>query len=387
MRTPDAPASRVRHAFLEHFGAEPSLLVRAPGRVNLIGEFTDFNDGYCLPCAIDRETVVAARSRQDDQVHVVAVDAGGSRDRFDLSHAIDRVLDRKWPNYVRGVFEAFRKEHLKLGGMDLAIAGNVPQGAGLSSSASLEIAVGEALRLLLNLPLNGVDLARAGQWAEHEFAGCRCGIMDQLTSALAQRDHAVLLDCASLQTLAVPIPPTAAVLVIDSGIQRGLVESEYNLRRRQCEEAAKFFGVSSLREVSIQRWQAEAGRLDPVLARRSRHVVSENDRTLEAARSLAAGDLRRMGQLMAQSHASLRDDFEVSLPPIDDLVELIAHVVGDDGGVRMTGGGFGGCVVALVPQGMSESIELAVARNYRSPSGGHGTVHRCRASDGASVVS
>lgn len=381
------PAERARRAFLKQFGAEPDLLVRAPGRVNLIGEFTDFNDGYCLPCAIDRETVVAIKSRPDDNVHVVAADAGDTQDRFELSPAIRPVVDLKWANYVRGVFAALHKAGLNLGGVEMAIAGNVPQGAGLSSSASLEIAVGEALRRLLNLPINGVDLARAGQWAEHEFAGCRCGIMDQLTSALAQRDHAVLLDCASLQTLPVAIPPAVSVLVIDSGIQRGLVESEYNQRRRQCEEAATYFGVPSLRSVSIQRWHDESSGMDPVLARRSRHVVSENQRTLEAASSLAGGDLRRMSQLMAQSHASLRDDFEVSLPAIDGLVDLIAHVIGDRGGVRMTGGGFGGCVVAVVPLDLVNSVEQAVARHYRSPSGGFGTVHICRASDGAGVMS
>jgi galactokinase len=210
--------------------------------------------------------------------------------------------------------------------------------------------------------------------------------MDQLASALGQRDHAVLLDCASLQTTAVPIPSGAAVLVIDSRIQRGLVESEYNLRRQQCEAAAMYFGVATLRDVGVSRWQVESSRMDPILARRAKHVVTENARTLQAARCLEEGDLHGLGELLAQSHASLRDDFEVSLPPIDALVDLVQGVAGSHGGARMTGGGFGGCVVALVPNDRVDAIEQAVARHYRSPSGQPGVVHRCRASDGADVV-
>ncbi|MEQ1864607.1 MAG: galactokinase [Micropepsaceae bacterium] len=378
-----SPAERARAAFREHYGAAPTVTARAPGRVNLIGEHTDYNDGFALPCAIDRETVVAARARGDAIVQVLATDDEAHVDRFSLKEPLAPVTTPRWSNYVRGVIAALSREGHAIGGADLAIAGNIPQGTGLSSSASLEMAVGQALKMLFRLDVTPTALAVAGQRAEHEFAGCMCGIMDQLVSAHGRAGHALLLDCRSLSTMPVPLPEGAAVVIIDSRIARGLVDSEYNLRRRQCEQAAAHFGVRALRDVSEARLAAEAPALDPLLLRRARHVIGENARTLEAAQALRSGDLSRMGQLMRASHASLRDDFEVSLPAIDALVGTVNAVVGEAGGARMTGGGFGGCVVALAPSTLAGEIEAAVARHYRSPNGEAAVVHHCRAADGA----
>lgn len=361
-------------------------MARAPGRVNLIGEHTDYNDGFALPCAIDRETVIAARTRGDGIVRAVAADDGHREDRFAAAGPIVPIAAPHWANYVRGVVAALIRQGHAIGGAELAIAGNVPQGAGLSSSASLEVAVGQALKMLFGLDVSPTALALAGQRAEHDFAGCLCGIMDQLVSAHGKAGHALLLDCRSLETMSVPLPADVAIVIIDSRIQRGLVDSEYNLRRRQCEQAAVQFCVKALRDVSPALFAAHETDLDPLLLRRARHVVSENERTLAAAAALRAGDLKRIGALMRASHASLRDDFEVSVPAIDALVDLVNGVIGDAGGARMTGGGFGGCVVALAPRAMAAEVKAAVLRHWRSNSGEPAVVHECLAADGAGTA-
>jgi galactokinase len=359
------------------------VAARAPGRVNLIGEHTDYNDGFALPCAIDRETVVAARARPDGIVRAVAADDSNREDRFSVLEPLSPVATPRWANYVRGVVAALKREGHAIGGAELAIAGNIPQGTGLSSSASLEMAVGQALKMLFQLDITPTALALAGQLAEHEFAGCNCGIMDQLVSAHGKVGHALLLDCRSLSTTPVRLPAGAGIVIIDSRIPRGLVDSEYNLRRQQCEQVAAHFGVRALRDISVEHFAAESAGLDAVLARRARHVVSENARTLAAAQALQAGKLSQMGELMRASHASLRDDFEVSLPAIDALVGLVNDVVGEAGGARMTGGGFGGCVVALAPRAMSAEINAAVEQHWRNGNGEAAVVHDCLAADGA----
>lgn len=376
---------RATAAFTAQFGGLPALLVRAPGRVNLIGEHTDYSDGFCLPCAIDRDTVVAIRARSDGQVQVLACDQGAALDSFDARQPITPNAALPWSHYVRGTLAALQATGLDIGGAELAIAGDVPLGAGLSSSASIEIAVGQAFNLLRGWQLEGSVLARAGQQAEHRFAGCQCGLLDQLASVGGVAGHALLLDCRSLATRPVPLPAGTAVVVVDSGIARGLVDSEYNLRRQQCADAARLFGVPALRDVSLARWQADSHTLPPLLARRARHVISENERTLLAADALADGDLVRMGALMRASHASMRDDFEITLPAIDALAALVDEATAGQGGARMTGGGFGGCVVALAPQGRVPAIRAAVARDYRSPQGLAATLWVCQASAGAGV--
>lgn len=372
---------RTSGAFRRAFGAEPALLIHAPGRVNLIGEHTDYNDGFVLPCAIDRGTLIAASPRDDGRIVAVAADYGDARDEFAIRADIPRAA-AAWANHVRGVAAVLAGQGHAPGGLSLTIAGDVPQGAGLSSSASLEVAVATALSEG-GLGLTPVDAARAAQAAENDFVGISCGIMDPLASACGKAGHALLIDCRSLAIRPVPVPDSLALLVIHSGIERGLVGSAYNERRAQCEAAARHYGVKALRDLDEKALAERRGGLDPVAWRRARHIVTENARTLAAAEALAQGDIAALAALMAASHASMRDDFEITVPAIDRLVEIAGEAAGDQGGVRMTGGGFGGCVVALVAGHRAGAVREAVAAYYRSPSGGPAEIYRFNAAAGA----
>ena len=255
--------------FQQQFKSEPVAFFQAPGRVNLIGEHTDYNDGFVLPCAINYQTVVAASPRTDRQVRLVAVDFGGQVSEFDLNRPIEQDEVAPWSNYVRGVFWALQQRGYTLQGADLAISGDVPQGAGLSSSASLEVVVGTTLAHLNGLEIDGKTIALNGQKAENDFVGMNCGIMDQFISALGQVDHALLIDCRSLDYRTVPLPAGVAVIIANSNVKRGLVDSEYNTRRQQCEAAAAHFGVPALRDVTLKRFKEEGGDLEPTIARRA----------------------------------------------------------------------------------------------------------------------
>ena len=293
-------------AFESAFGHPPTHFVQAPGRVNLIGEHTDYNDGFVLPCAINHGTVIAARLRDDARVRVVAADYGHQIDEFRLDEPIEARTDLLWPNYVRGVVKHLLEHGLTLRGAELALAGDVPQGAGLSSSASLEVAVAQAFKTLLGLSsLHPTDMALIAQRAENRFVGCNCGIMDQLISARGEAGHALLIDCRSLQARAVPLPQDAAVMIVNSRVQRGLVDSEYNTRRLQCEAAARHLGVAALRDASAETLASRGAGLDATAWRRARHVVTENQRTLDAAEALAAADLHRMGEPVSYTHLTL----------------------------------------------------------------------------------
>ena len=366
------------------FGGLPELIARAPGRVNLIGEHTDYNDGFVLPCAISRQTLVAARRRDDRQVRAVAGDLGGVETSFALDTPIRPDAAAPWSNYLRGMADGLLAVGLDLPGADLAILGDMPRGAGLSSSAALENAAGLALAALAGqADFDRTRLALIGQRAEHLFAGCQCGIMDQLVSARAVAGAALLIDCRSLECTPVPLPADVAVMIVHSGIARGLVDGEYNLRRQQCEAAARHFGVAALRDLAEL---PPPGGLDPVAYARARHVVGENARTLAAADALRAGDLAQLGQLMAASHAAMRDDFAITLPAIDRLVELLQQAIGSDGGARMTGGGFGGAVVAVLPQGRVEAVRAAVPGHYHTPDGQAPLIMIERAAAGACLI-
>ncbi len=360
-----ATIDRVKRAFADTFGGAPDLIARAPGRVNLIGEHTDYNDGFVLPMAICRGTVVAARLGGSD-IRVHAADLGEG-DRFNFAERTGRPPG-DWRNYVRGMIAMLVEAEIAPQGMELAIAGDVPQGAGLSSSASLEVAVGLAVSALAGATIDLTHLARLAQRAENEFAGCACGIMDQLVSARAVAGHALLIDCRSLDCRSVPLPEGAAVLIVQSGVDRGLVDSAYNERRAECEAAARAIAVPALRDATMEQLATATG-LDAVVHRRARHVITENSRTLAAADALMTGDLVVLGRLMTASHASMRDDFEITVPPVDALVALIQGAIGEVGGARMTGGGFGGCVVAVLPGDRVPAVIDAVRRDYRPPGG------------------
>ncbi|WP_042859209.1 galactokinase [Dickeya sp. NCPPB 3274] len=379
-------SARTQAVFQQQFGYPATLTVQAPGRVNLIGEHTDYNDGFVLPCAINYSTTISAAPRNDRQIRVIAVDYDNQQDLFSLDAPIEHHPQWQWANYVRGVIKHLKTRCDAFGGADLVISGDVPQGAGLSSSASLEVAVGKAIQALYQLPLDNVALALNGQEAENQFVGCNCGIMDQMISAQGKRGHALLIDCRSLETRSVSMPDNVAVVIIHSNVKRGLVGSEYNTRRQQCEAAARHFQVKALRDVSEADFAAKVDGLDEVVARRARHIITENARTLAAADALTRGDLRQMGELMAASHASMRDDFEITVPPIDTLVDIVKAVIGDEGGVRMTGGGFGGCIVALIPQQHVTAVQNAVMRDYPAKTGLQPTCYVCQASPGAGYV-
>jgi galactokinase len=378
---------RTLASFSAAFDSSPLCVVQAPGRVNLIGEHTDYNDGFVLPCAIGFGTLVAAAPRNDNLIHVVAADCCDQLDCFDLDVPILQRSDAPWANYVRGVVVMLLDHGLPLRGANLVIAGNVPQGAGLSSSASLEVAVGQAFKSLQSLDsLDATALALLAQRAENCFVGCNCGIMDQLISARGEAGHALLIDCRSLQAMPVPIPAGLTVMILHSRVRRGLVESEYNTRRQQCEAAARHCEVKALRDLDLELLLQRSVGLDPVVLRRARHIVTENQRTLDAADALERSDLQRLGELMAQSHTSMRGDFEITVPAIDHLVEIVSEAIGQQGGARMTGGGFGGCVVALLPQSKVETVRAAVRAQYRSPDGECALVYVTEASAGAGIL-
>ncbi|OCF94356.1 galactokinase [Gilliamella sp. wkB195] len=375
--------NKTAQAFEDQFGYKPDTIVQAPGRVNLIGEHTDYNDGFVLPCAINYETVISCHKRSDNLVRVIAVDYNNEQDQFLLNPSIEKHPNYQWANYVRGVIQYIVKYSEDIRGVDLAISGNVPQGAGLSSSASLEVAIGKMFQVLYDLPFDGKKIALIGQEAENKYVGCNCGIMDQLISALGQAQHALLIDCRSLEALPISIPKDLAVVIINSNIKRGLVDSEYNTRRKQCEAAAKALGVNALRDASLVDLLQIKSSLDPLVFKRAHHVITENERTLKAAYALANEDYPLLSKLMAESHNSMRDDFEITVTAIDYLVKIIQDVIGNEGGVRMTGGGFGGCVVALVPKNKVDEVKDVVNQNYHKKFNIKEDFYICQPSEGA----
>jgi galactokinase len=375
-------AEIIGQIFNQQFKVDPEVMCYAPGRVNLLGDHTDYNDGFVLPAAIDVGTTIAASRRDDGQVVAFAEGYSAEVDCFSLEN-ITFSQAEMWRNYVRGTLKCLRETNGDFGGVNLAITGNVPQGAGLSSSASFEMAILKTIVDLYQLDLEGVAAALLGQRAENEFVGCHCGIMDQLVSSLGLEGHAMLLDCRSLTYQDAPIPEGMVILVVNSNVQRGLVDSEYNARRQQCEEVASILGVRALRDVSLEQLNDTSGNLSEQQYRRARHVITENARTVAAMTAMQASDIEALGRLMGQSHDSLRDDYEVSTSELDGLVSIIKGVIGDAGGVRMTGGGFGGCVVALIPTAFEPAVIAAVAAQYSPQFGLEAEVYRCRASTGA----
>jgi len=379
-------ASSLFVAFEQRYGYRPRLIVRAPGRVNLIGEHTDYNDGFVLPIAIDRAVYVAARARDDALVQVHSV-TFNEDDSFHLDQ-IEYNTEKPWSNYVRGVVKALLARIPEMNGANVIIDGDVPLGSGLSSSAAVEVATGYTFQLLNELNLLGEELALLCQGAENAFVGVRCGIMDQFTSALGQAGHALFIDCRDLTYHAVPLPPNVKVVVCSSGIAHSHAHSGYNQRRRECDDAVHIFKahkpkMTALRDISLEEFERWRGDLPRKLQPRVRHVISENQRVLDSVTALQQGDLERFGQLMYESHASLRDNYEVSTPEIDRLVEIAAQVPGCYGS-RLTGGGFGGSTVSLVANDAVERFSAQVKREYLAATGIETVIHVCQPSDGVS---
>jgi len=374
--------------FRGHYGALPELIVRAPGRVNLIGEHTDYNDGYVLPIAINRSVLVALTRRADRMVRLRAADFC-EQDAFSLD-SIEHVERRRWSNYQRGVAVVLQARGFDLPGVDVAIASDVPAAAGLSSSAALEVSMAVAWQTLVGFELSRPDLALLCQRAENTFVGVNCGIMDQFISALGQKDAALLIDCRSLEHRAVALPEGGRVVVMDTRKSRGLADSAYNTRRAECEEGVRLLrvhlpGIRALRDVSWQQFVGYADDLPDNVRKRCRHVIAENQRVVESVDALARGDAAAFGRLMDASHRSLRDDYEVSCAELDAMVEAAWRAPGVIG-ARMTGGGFGGCAVALVEQDQSEAFSQQVAKEYQSVTGLEPSLYVCTAEAGAGIV-
>ena len=378
---------RTSELFRRCFGHEPRWIVAAPGRVNLIGEHTDYNDGFVLPMAIERYIVIAGDTNTKREVTLHSVTPGETA-TFSVRPKVEPGAP-SWSNYVRGVIAGFQKPGKKLSAFDAVIESNLPYGGGLASSAALEVATATLLELMTGQTLDPIEKAVLCQQAEHDFAGVPCGIMDQFTSILGRENHALLLDCRSRTTTPVAMTnPDVTVLIINTNIRHKLAEGEYAKRRAQCETAARVLKVAALRDATLEALDAARKQLEPVVFRRARHVISENERTLRAARAIQASDWTRVGQLMSASHASLRDDYEVSCPELDLVVE-VAQQIGEAGGVigcRMTGGGFGGCVVSLVKTGAVQRITRNLDVAYEKKTGRQASIFSSRPAAGARIL-
>ncbi len=373
--------------FERRYGAPPERVARAPGRVNLIGEHTDYNDGFVLPIAIDRHVLIAARPRADRRVRVTALDIeGGEQDEFALD-AIAHHPTHRWANYVRGV-AFYLGQRLKLAGMDAVIASTLPAGAGLSSSAALEVCTAFALQGFADATLDRVALAQVCQRAENDFVGVKSGIMDQYASALGEPDKALLVDCRALTYRAVRLPRDVSIIVADTNKKRALAGSEYNTRRQECKDATALLSAArhqefrALRDVSLRDLARAKKHLPENLYKRARHVISENRRVRQAARAAQRDDPVALGALMNESHASLRDDYEASSPELDVMVELARRQPGCYGS-RLTGAGWGGATVNLVQTSDATRFVAALAHAYRAATGIAPWVAPVRASAGA----
>jgi galactokinase len=373
--------------FERTFGGRATAIVRAPGRVNLIGEHTDYNDGFVLPAAIERDVLMAAAPRGDSMLRVFTTDFDRSA-MFDLER-LQPNAEEPWANYVAGVGWALRRAGHAVSGANLGLQSTIPHGSGLSSSAALELASALAFQGLFGLNVERPALAKLCQRAENEFVGMPCGIMDQFIAALGKEGQALLLDCRSLEYEYVPVS-AASLVIAHSGVRRELVGSEYRDRRAQCESAAAKLasvlpGVRALRDVSSADLERHAQVLSPVELRRARHVVGEDERTLQAAQALKRQDLEGFGRLMVASHNSLRDDYEVSCPELDILVELALAIPGVYGS-RMTGGGFGGCTITVARPDAAEAVAPELAGRYREKTGIEPLVFVSGAAAGASEL-
>jgi len=390
---PPAPQTRAplthdaRQAFERVFGG-PCRIFGAPGRVNLIGEHTDYNLGFVMPAAIDLYCSVAVAPRRDRELHVYSAQFA---EKFVCDLEPPRPSPRgDWSDYVIGTAIALENSGYEVHGANLVVSGEVPLGSGLSSSAAIEVSTGAALLNVSGHTVDRKQLALACQRAENEFVGARCGIMDQFISAHGHAGHAMMLDCRSLDATSLPIPAHLRLLVSNTGVKHQHAAGEYNTRRLQCEEGVRLLshalpGIQALRDVSTSQLEQHKQLLPELIYKRCRHVVSENERVLQMAGALARGDLRSVGRLMADSHRSLRDDYEVSCAELDAMVEIAAGLPGVIG-ARMTGGGFGGCTVNLVDVRAAEPVERELMGQYEARTGIHPEVYILNATEGVNEV-
>jgi galactokinase len=381
-------AAHVAAEFEKHYGRPPRWIAAAPGRVNVIGEHTDYNDGFVLPMAIERYAIMAADSAAAPGKISIYDTHFKESATVDISAPVTKGQP-KWSNYIRGVLCGFQNRGLKIPALDVAFMSTVPLGGGLSSSAALEVCTATLLEAATGQAIDPIEKALLAQKAEHDFAGVPCGIMDQFISALGREGHLLLLDCRTRKTELVPMSdPSVALLVINTNVKHELSGGEYAERRAQCEEAARNLGVKSLRDVTADQLEQGKGKLSEVVYRRARHVIGEIERTVHAAEGIRASNWPTVGQLMYASHASLRDDYEVSCTELDVVVN-IAEDIGYKGGVygcRMTGGGFGGCCVALVKADAVDAITKKIATDYHGKTNIEPAIFASRPAAGATIL-
>lgn len=371
-------------AFEKTFGEAPSIIVRAPGRVNLIGEHTDYNEGYALPMAIDRAAFIALKPRTDKRVRLYAAefDRWGE---FELD-TLEKLGG--WLEYPKGVAWALQSEGYALKGFEGVLTSDVPRGSGLSSSAAIELAVARAFYEVSDFPWDKTKMALLGQKCENDWVGANTGVMDQLASAAGERGYALFIDFRTLATKPYPLPDNTSVVVLDTMTRHShsdTGENSYNARRKDCERAAEFFDSAFLRDVRPKQLTEAKGKLDDKAFRRARHVISEDARTLAAVQALRRGDAGTLGKLMNSSHDSLRDDFEVTNDALNDMVSC-ARLQAGCYGARMTGGGFGGCAVALVREAEAHSFVQSVRSCYQEKTGTTPEIYICAPADGAGRV-
>lgn len=388
-------SNAVSALFRQKFGRSPAFVARAPGRVNLLGEHVDYNDGFVLPAAIDRATWIAFRPSDSDQTTLWAADFD-HRAVFSPATLADKTQPDgsplpDWARYPAGMMWVLREAGLETPAMDAVFASDVPRGSGLSSSASVEMAFGVAWQHLGGWTLAPMELAKLGQRAENRYVGVNCGMMDQFASACGVENRLLLLDCRSLEWETLTLPEEVSIVVADTTVRRKLTSGEYNNRRAACEEAVRLLQadlpeIRSLRDVNLADFNLLADRLPGEIEKRARHVVEEIERTRQAIPLLQAGDVARFGGLMNACHVSLRDLYEVSCPELDVMVAVAQSLPGCYG-ARLTGAGFGGCTVNLVAREQAQSFAQSLAAAYESQTGLHPEIYICKASDGAGVVS
>lgn len=391
------PQDLVISTFRQRFGKEPAYIALAPGRVNILGEHVDFNDGFVLPAAIDRATYIAFSPADDDPAErftLVAADFGEevsfTMESIATKTAADGTPLPEWAFYPAGVAWALEGEGLPVRPINAVFASNVPQGSGLSSSASIEMAFAIAWQTLGGWNLPPMQRALLGQKAENHYVGVNCGIMDQFASACGVVDNLLLLDCRSLEWQTLPVPEDVAIVIADTSVRRKLTDGEYNKRRQACEDAVKILsahlpGIKALRDVSVDDFNRLSGQLSGLVEKRARHVVEEIERSRRAIPLLEQGKIREFGQIMNECHASLRDLYEVSIPELNTMVEIAQNLPGCLG-ARLTGAGFGGCTVNLVEKTAAEAFAAELAKQYEQKTGLRPEIYICKASDGARLL-
>ena len=368
----------LKETFYSKYGEKPNMVVQSPGRVNIIGEHTDYNNGFVLPMAIDRHIKIAFRSRNDDKIKLQSI---GFDNEINCSIYDDNYVG-DWQDYVKSISWVLLKNNYELKGWEGVMTSNIPVGAGLSSSAALLLAILKVFSVTSNFSWDGLKMAKLARTAENEFLQLKSGIMDQMICALGRPEHAMLLDCRDLSSKFVTIPSNVKIIILDTLTRRELVDSKYNERVKQCEASAEYFGCNSLRDVDIETFEEKKTGLDELLLRRSKHVVYENHRVIEVSEAMRNNDVNKIGQLMNDSHYSLKNDYEVSSKELDIMVEIAQKEAGCFG-ARMTGAGFGGCAIALIDESFQEQFMRNIFNNYYLKTGIKPMVYVCDPSSGA----